>query len=339
MNAEELATELARRLTQSEAGVFRAHAGVVVLDPEPLHAERLQVIDAGTGRTEQVAKALIGLSSADPVPVIVGRHFSQNALKQLNDADANYMDDRHLRVRLRSPSMLIRLQDDAVPPQARAAAGLRLGGVAGGIALALLLDPAREWKVSDLAAEGYASLGAAQNTVVALEAEGLLERSGRGPLTRRRVSEPAALLDRYAHDAIRDRRVVARGYLLDDGTIATMQAVTRRLIGGEAKVPGWFTGVAAAQTIAPHVTAVRSFEMWTTARVRADLLLEAMGAMRVEEGANLIVMQGFKGVSVGAVDSDGVRRASVFRIYADALADPARGEEQAEFLRETVIGF
>lgn len=203
----------------------------------------------------------------------------------------------------------------------------------------MLSDPMRDWKVADLAAEGYVSLGAAQNTVVALESEGLLERFGRGPSTRRRVIDASALLDRYARDAAADRKVIARGFLLNNGAEETMRAVSQHLVSEGQRVQTWFTGVAAAQMIAPHVTAVRRFEAWITAPHSTDVILDAMSAMPADEGANLVVMHGRKCVTVGSEYRDGIHRVSVFRMYADALADPARGEEQAEYLRETVIGF
>lgn len=340
MRTNTQALELARRLTQAEAGDFLAQGDTVVLGGARDGGTHLQVIDAGSGRTEQVIQALQRSKSAEtPVPVIVGRRFSGRALDELNAADANYMDDRHLKVRLLKPPMLIRLQDDIGLPQERPATAVRLSGTAGGIALALLSDPNREWKVSDLALDGKASLGAAQNTVVSLESEGLLERSGRGPATRRRVTDPAGLLDRYAADAVADRKVVARGYLLNNGALETMQSVSQRVMGEEPGIRAWFTGVAAAQLVAPHVTAVRTFEVWVATPHRADVILSAIGAMPVDEGANLVVMRGNKGVLVGSEYLGGVHRVSVFRMYADALADPARGEEQAEYLRETVIGF
>lgn len=339
MKAEASALELARRLTQAKAGSFRATGDTVALDTFLDRAAALQVIDAGAGRTEQVSQALHRARAAVLIPVIVGRHFTRRALEELDCAGANYMDDRRLRVRLQSPDMLIHLHDAAVPRQERGKAALRLSGAAGGVALALLADPVREWKVSDLAIEGRVSLGAAQNTLVSLESEGLIERWGRGPATRRRVTDSGALLDRYARDAAADRKVLARGFVLNDGVLQTMRAASQRLSGAEEGAQAWFTGVAAAQLVAPHVTTVRAFEAWVITSARPDFVLDALGAMPVEEGANLVVMRGHPSVSVGSEYRDGIPVVSVFRMYADALADPARGEEQADYLRETVIGF
>jgi hypothetical protein len=339
MEAQANALELARRLTQAKAGSFRAVGDAVALETSRNPAAALQVIDAGSGRTEQVMKALRRLQVTALVPVIVGHHFSRQALEELDSADANYMDDRHLRVRLQSPAMLIRLHDAAVPRPERSKNALRLSGAAGGVALALLSDPGREWKVSALAVEGRVALGTAQNTVVSLESEGLLERQGKGPATRRRVTDAGALLDHYARDAAADRKVLARGFVLNDGTLQTMRAASQRLSAAEQGAQAWFTGIAAAQLVAPHVTTVRTFEAWVITSARPDFILDSLGAMPVEEGANLVIMRGHPSVCVGSEYRNGIPVVSVFRMYADALADPARGEEQADHLRETAIGF
>jgi hypothetical protein len=339
MTAQAHAVELARRLTEAKVGRFRAHGDLVVLDDAPGDAGHLLVIDAGSGRTEQVAKALQRAQAAPHVAVIAARHFSRGALAALDVNAANYMDDRNLHVRLLAPPMLVRLEYEAAPAVERPPKTFRLAGAAGGVALALLSDPARDWKVADLASAGRVSLGAAQSAVVALESEGLLERHGRGPGTRRRVTDPSALLDRYAQDAAADRRVAARGFLLGNSAAETMRAVSERLKSTGRGVEAWFTGVAAAQMVAPHVTAVRSFEAWITSPYSAAVVLDTMGAMPAEEGANLVVLQGRPCVAAGSEHRDGVPVVSVFRMYADALVDPARGEEQAEHLRETVIGF
>ncbi len=133
--------------------------------------------------------------------------------------------------------------------------------------------------------------------------------------------------------------MLARGFVLNDGALQTMRAASQRLPGAEQGARAWFTGVAAAQLVAPHVTTVRTFEAWVATSARPDFVLESLGAMPVDEGANLVVMRGHKGVLVGSEYRNGIPVVSVFRMYADALADPVRGEEQADHLREIAIGF
>ena len=333
MDTEILAEELARRLNRAEVALFRAEGDKVVLDGDYGFHVPLVVADAGSGRAEQVRSALARAGELADVPVIVGRHFGRPSLDALSAADANYMDDRSLRVRLKTPSILVALVGDVEPlPEPRVLAP-SLSGAAGGVAIALLSGVEREWKVTDVADVARVSLGTAQHTLVALETEGLVARAGRGPATRRRVADPGGLLDRYARDAIADRRVLTRGFLIDDGAETTMRTACEHFpsLG--------FTGVAAAQIMAPHVTSVRTYEAWVTTPHRADHVLEKIGATFADEGANLMLFRGPRAVLVGGKRQNGIRLASAFRVYADALADPARGEEQAEYLRTTVIGF
>jgi len=351
MTNEPFAQELARRLNETDVARFRADGDKVILDGADYYVP-LVVVAAGAGRTEQVERAMRLARDLAHTPVIVGRHFSGAALKILDAAAFNYMDDRHLRVRTRTPDILIRLTDAAEPlPEPRKSA-LVLAGAAGGVALTLLGDTLRDWKVTDAAAGAKVSLGTAQSVLVALEVEGLVERVGTGPATVRRLTDPGGLLDRYARDAAADRKVLARAFVLDDGPEQTMRTVCEHL--SAANLSGAFTGVAAAHLLAPHLSAVRRYELWVTSPHRADHWLKTigpsglteganlvmtMGASSVTEGANLVLLRGPQSTLVGAKVDGGIRRASVFRIYADCLQDPARGEEQAEHLRDAVIGF
>jgi hypothetical protein len=336
MNAGFYAQELARRLNETDVARFRAAEETVILDG-PGFYKPLRVVDAGSGRTEQVERAMAQAAAWSETPVVVGRHFSGAALRVLDSAGANYMDDRHIRVRMMTPDILIRLTDAAEPLPEPRTSPLVLAGAAGGVALALLGETLREWKVTDAAAGAKVSLGTAQSVLVALESEGLARRVGTGPATTRRLTDPGGLLDRYARDAAADRKVLARAYVLDDGPEQTMRTVCERL--SAADLSAAFTGVGAAHLLAPHLSAIRHYELWVTSPHRADHWLKSMDASSVTEGANLVLLRGPRSTLVGSERDNGIRRASVFRIYADCLQDPARGEEQAEHLRDTVIGF
>ncbi len=131
MDTAAYAQELARRLTQAGAGNFHALGETVLLDGIAEGEKVLRVVSAGSGRTEQVMQALRRAESSLAPPVIVGRRFSEKAIAELNQADANYMDDRNLKIRLSAPAMLIRLQDEATPPAEAPRKTLRLSSAAG----------------------------------------------------------------------------------------------------------------------------------------------------------------------------------------------------------------
>jgi hypothetical protein len=340
MRVEALAADLVDRLNRIGLTAYYAGKGRVIIKADEEARCSITVIDAGAGRTEQVLKALSAELSIPGLGIIVARRFTKRALEALEAADANYMDDGILRLKITQPPIFVRVQEQpprkVIPP----ATSFQFCGAAGGVVLALLSNPAREWTVSELAAVSKVALGTAYNTVVALEEAGLLKRFGKGPATRRQVVDPAALLDRYAQDARADRKVAGRGVVLAGDPAATMREVADRV---HEKAPGaaiQFTGTAAAQLLAPHVTAVTHYEAWLLTPHRTDYVLDAAGALGVEEGANLTLLRGsFAMLRAGSTFQGSIPLASVFRVYADALADPVRGEEVAEHLRATRIGF
>lgn len=340
MFAEVFATELADRLNRAGVTAFYAGGDEVTIAAVGKMRRSIRVIVAGMGRTDQVMAAIDAARSMPGLSVIAARRFTKRGIEALETADANYMDDSILRFKMAQPPTFIRVQEPPPRRDVPRETGLRLCGAAGGVALALLSDPAREWKVSELASVSKVSLGTAQNTVVALEEAGLLERFGRGPATRRRVTDPAALLDRYAQDALADRKVAGRGFVLAGDPIATMRDVADRVHENAPGVAILFTGTATAQLLAPHLTGVTNYEAWVLTPHRPDYVLDAAGALPVEEGANLTLLRGsFAALGVGVSFHGSIPLASVFRVYVDALADPVRGEEVAEHLRATMIGF
>jgi len=74
--------------------------------------------------------------------------------------------------------------------------------------------------------------------------------------------------------------------------------------------------------------------------VSADMIAAALGTEPVEKGGNVVVMRARTDAPLfRAQEDDGVVIANNLRVYADLLEDPKRGQEQAQFLRETKMGF
>ncbi|KAF0207696.1 MAG: hypothetical protein Q8S43_10580 [Actinomycetota bacterium] len=305
----------------------------------------VRIVDAGTGAPRAVANALLRQGEQKYTFVLVADHFGRQATGVLGDSRTSYMDDQVLDLRI--PNLGLRVRAERAQRAVPLARGrVQLSGAAGAVVLALLHSPNREWKVTDLADFSRVSAGTAHTVLVALEAEGLVAGSGSGPLRRRVLVDKSTLLDRYARDAAKDRRVVGSGYVLDEGPEVTLRTIQARLDGAEDAPRGIglvFTGVAAAQLLAPHLTEVTRYEAWVTTPHRTDYVLRAMGAQDVVSGSNLTLLSG--GLNrlwphdTSAMPVTVAPVASVFRIYADLLADSLRGEEQAEYFRRTVIGF
>ena len=100
------------------------------------------------------------------------------------------------------------------------------------------------------------------------------------------------------------------------------------------------TGAAGATLVAPFVTAVPVAEVWVSATAAPEELYDAAKADPVNDGQNVVFLQAKNDAPLVFREmTEGLWVANRFRLYADLRRDPRRGREQAEHLREEVIGF
>ena len=204
-------------------------------------------------------------------------------------------------------------------------------------AQALLVHPGRSWQVRELAEVAGVSLGLAHRVLARLEAEGVVVGEGTGPRRLRRVADPTALLDLWAEENTY-RPARTRAYLLAQGH--------RQLIGelgpqpGAPRDPYALTGAAAASLVAPFVTAVPVTEYGSMATACPGGLLGGGRGRPVADGHNVVFLQAKDDTPLAFREqAAGLWVASRFRLYADLRRDPRRGREQADHLRQEVIGF
>lgn len=213
----------------------------------------------------------------------------------------------------------------------------RLKGKAGLAAQALLLQPDRVWTVRDLADEAGIATGLAHRVLARLEKEGIAAAEGSGPQRVRHVVNPTALLDLWAEEQIdRPRRTLA--FLLAQ----TPQQLVERL--GEnldrAGIDYALTGAAGASLLAPFVTAIPVTELWVAPTAATEELLQGGRADPVTEGQNVVFLQAKDDAPLAFRERvKEIWIANRFRLYADLRRDPRRGQEQADHLRQEVIGF
>lgn len=235
------------------------------------------------------------------------------------------------------PGAFVHIETPRKDREPRPTGALRLSGKAGVAAQALLLEPKREWRVTDLAERGGVSVGLAHAVLDRLERQEIIESHGGRRARSRTIADPAALLDLWAEEN-RDRGVRRLGlYLLParDGGIVEGAAQALRA----ADVDHALTGVVAAAMLAPFVTVLPAVSFWVDAGHPPDDLIEKLGADAAERGANVALMQADDNLPLAfAEEQGGIRLANIFRIYLDARADPKRGREQAEHFRREVIG-
>ncbi|OCB60580.1 hypothetical protein A9X02_06195 [Mycobacterium malmoense] len=100
------------------------------------------------------------------------------------------------------------------------------------------------------------------------------------------------------------------------------------------------TGPAGAARLAPFITSIPVTDIWITETVVLADAVEAVGAEIVDEGHNILLKQAADDTPL--VFHTTVQKVSTvnrFRLYFDLRQDPRRGREQADRLREEVIGF
>jgi hypothetical protein len=271
--------------------------------------------------------------------LLVARTTTEEARRLLEDAGVAIIDTQgNMRVELPGLFLWTEGMPALATREAQNKPPVTLTGKAGVAAQALLREPKRKWQVHDLAKAADVSVGLAHRVLARLEREQLVEVEGAGPKRTRRVEDPTALLDLWAEE-MRDRGVKQlRAFRLARDPRAQSKTLSRAL--AEAKIEHAVTGPAGAARLAPFITAIPVTDIWVADTVALNDVTAAALADVVQEGHNIVLRQ-------AAGDSplvfrnkvDDVWTANPFRLFLDLRKDPRRGREQADRLREEVIGF
>ena len=270
--------------------------------------------------------------------VLIAGETTVEARKLLADHGIGLIDglgNAHVEL----PGILVHIEQSVrrTPKQDRTGTP-RLAGKAGVVAQALLREPQRAWKVADAAQIARVSTGLAHRVLARLESEDVMTAKGTGPQRVRHVANPTVLLDLWAEETQAEKRRRALGYVVG----RTPEDRLLHIVGllNFAGIPYAVTGAAAATRTAPLITAIPIMEVWLPAARPTNDLFEAVDAQPVTEGANLVLLQAKDDTALAFTRTqDGVEIVNVFRLYADLRRDPRRGREQADNLRQEVIGF
>ena len=278
---------------------------------------------------------LIHRSQQLTMPLIVIAHEMTDAARELLTAEGIGAIDGLGNVRLALPGLLMRIDGARRAPRARTPS--RLSGKAALIAQALLLEPKRIWHLSELSDRAGASPALAYRVMQRLAEDGIVTASGAGPAKTRRLAEPAALLDLWVEEH-HEKHSRHPAFLLAPAAGGPAEAVCRGL--GALGTDYALTGAAAAVRVAPFVTSIPVAHVWLDAAADPAETCLRLGAQPVDTGPNVVLLQGRDNAPLAfRTQSDGIWSANVFRLYLDLRQDPRRGLEQAEHLRNELIGF
>lgn len=268
--------------------------------------------------------------------ILIADHTTEEARKILTNHGIGIVDglgNAHIEL----PGLLVHLEAPLGRRPPASAAPTRLRGKAGAAAHALLLDTDRSWQVSDLAATAKVAKGLAHRVLARLETEGVVTAEGSGPSRIRRVTDPRALLDLWAEENV-DQPKRTTAYLLTQTPRQLVETLGRNL--ERAGVDHALTGAAGASLVAPFVTAVPVADVWVTAGAPHEELFDAAHADAVTDGPNVVFLQAKDDLSLTFRERhSNLWVVDRFRLYLDLRRDPRRGREQADHLRQEVIGF
>lgn len=189
----------------------------------------------------------------------------------------------------------------------------------------------------ELSLLSHTSTFTVSSTMQALEQLDFVESKGSGPSQRRRLRDPAALLDAWAEEWARRREVKTRWY-----TYAPSGHITDRVIEGfvrHARQEWALTGAAAANAIVPRLTNVDRVEVIVQPG-EAEQLASAIGLSQADKGSNVVMIER-TGASLLFLDEHPERPhsrfASRFIQYLDLLNGYGRNKELAEAFRKHAL--
>lgn len=188
---------------------------------------------------------------------------------------------------------------------------------------------------TELASKAQTSTYSVSLAMQELEREDWVETVGKGPSQRRRVRNPAGILDAWAADWTSRRERVTRWY-----TYAPQANPTDMLLFRLAGKPDWaLTGAAAANAVVPHLTSIDRVQVIVPPGM-AETWGEELNLKRVDKGANVVFIER-TGASLMFLDEHperpGSRFASRFIQYLDLLDGYGRSKELAAEFRQRAL--
>ncbi len=302
------------------------------------HKRRLSIDVRATAVPSRVRETIrrlkTGRSRGGGYPVFASSFLSPRVREICRDEGVGYLDLAG-NCYLRFDDCYLEKVVEKNPFPARGRPPSLFTPVSSRILRALLEEPRRSWRVSDVARVAQASLGQTSNVTRRLLDEAYAVRRGR----HLRLSEPGRLLDAWRDASGAAPRGATHAYY-------SFEQNAERLLHRIAQVASRdglhyaATSFAAAALLAPFVHGIGVVQCYLGDRLALDRWVRALDLRPVEAGANLLLIDPYdSGVFYRAQVRDRVTLVGAVQLYLDLSAEPGRGREQAEFLRQERLKF
>lgn len=307
----------------------------------------IKVLKTGYPRDIRVAMRQLDFYKAAhtslPVPLelcVVAQYLSPGARNELKRAGINYYDGTGSMYFKHRTYLIVKEREARHRPVRRPVkffSGAREQVVHALLEHWLRADDAEEAYLSgaELAQQAQTSPYTVSLTMQEMEREGWVETSGKGPSQRRRVTDPAGILDAWAADWIARREPTIRWY-----AYAPKSNPTEMVLSHLADREGWaLTGAAAANAVLHHLTQVDRVQVIVPPG-QAEAWGQQLKLKQAEKGANIVFVER-SGASLMFLEADaerpGSRFASRFIQYLDLLDGYGRNKELAAEYRNRVL--
>jgi len=201
------------------------------------------------------------------------------------------------------------------------------------IVRAMLEEPHRMWKLTELTAATGASLGQTYNVSEKLTAEGFARKNARQGVT---LTDPAGLLEAWREEYVVTAVNRLHSFHSSERDPARLMARVKQA-AERLETSYAFTLHAGASLIAPFV---RFNDVHLYVASDPQPWVHELNLHTVEFGGNIHLLRPYdEGVFYRLRFPEGMAVVGNIQLYLDLYGYPARGREQAEFLREKEIGF
>jgi AraC-like DNA-binding protein len=195
----------------------------------------------------------------------------------------------------------------------------------------LLAEPQRHWKLKELAAVTHMSLGQVYKVKQELLNQEFIEADQKKQLF---LKDPGGLLNAWRETYKYENNQVVSLFSLDK--IPAIEEKIKQYCDSR-RVRYAFTFFSGATKLAPFVRygATAFYFIGDREELQRELNLKT-----VDSGANVLLFLPYdEGVLQGLQEVQGYKIVSTIQLYLDLFSYGGRGREQAEFLREKLIGF
>lgn len=320
-----------------------AAGDVVRVKAEKTPEVTLRAVSAGEGWPSDVRAVIRDVGGNWPDDLVaVAPRFSPGAVRALLGAGANWADMAgELRI-VRRPYFIYGFANGSrASGRLPSATALRWSRSLIDITEWLLHHPKAAVGVTDTARITGWSPPLVTRGMKTLQRHGWLVAQGRGPTTKRTVSNPGSLLEAWSDGlAARPLRSRQAHILMPSASSFIHSSLPGLLKGSLYALTGW----AGASLLAPYAGAIPTVHVYVESVNLARLWQRWLDATNpplrpVDAGANVILLEADSHLFRHANVHDGVQVASPARVYADLLPLGGRAVDAATHLRETVIGF